>query len=621
MKTRRILCLLLAMMLAFSIAFPASIYADDEVFGDELYEEEPNDNNDADGMLYENGGGEDYNNDGMSSGDGVIVEGDTPSDPENGNLEAPPSTIEENEANNDQEEGSDFQNENQNQDENESENVNESENLNQNVFLSSAPNDNTENDVEEFEDMFAVENAALLGNDVTVTPIDSQDKTVEVPIGESVSLEFAPEAEGLTYQWFYKNAGQTGFTRSSIRSSTYTVPMKLALIGREMYCIATDNQGQDYTSGTITIKAPTSIVITKDLDTTTEAAIDEEVKLTVEATGVELKYQWFYKNAGQTEFTKSSIRTPDYTVPMKAALIGRQLYCIVSDKYHTSRPSAVTTLEVPNSIVINQDFDATTEAAIGEDVALTVEATGDENLTYQWYFKNDGQTGFTKSSFTVPTYAVTMKEALIGREIYCRVTDSKGAYKDSTHTVLQIPVAKFTFTQDLDATTDAAIGEDVALTVEATGDENLTYQWYFKNAGQTGFKKSSITGPTYAVTMKEALIGREIYCRVTDSKGAYKDSTHTVLQPFIYDNILYAMNENGLTVVGYAEPSTATQLTIPATVEVHGENMTVNEIGEEAFMDNTNLQSVFLPDSIVTIHARAFKGCSNLYSMGSSNHQ
>ena len=56
---------------------------------------------------------------------------------------------------------------------------------------------------------------------------------------------------------------------------------------------------------------------------------------------------------------------------------------------------------------------------------------------------------------------------------------------------------------------------------------------------------------------------------------------------------------------------TVSSLTIPETVD----GMTVTEIGEEAFMGNTYLTSIDLPDTVEVIRARAFMGCTNLSSM------
>ena len=54
--------------------------------------------------------------------------------------------------------------------------------------------------------------------------------------------------------------------------------------------------------------------------------------------------------------------------------------------------------------------------------------------------------------------------------------------------------------------------------MEASGD-GLSYQWWVKNRTASKFSKSSITGPTYSVTLTEARNGNQIYCVVMDSHG------------------------------------------------------------------------------------------------------
>ncbi len=65
-----------------------------------------------------------------------------------------------------------------------------------------------------------------------------------------------------------------------------------------------------------------------------------------------------------------------------------------------------------------------------------------------------------------------------------------------------------------------------------------------------------------------------------------------------------------MSVVSYT--GSATAITIPANPR---EGYTVTEIGEEAFMGNTALVSIDLPDTVTAIRARAFKGCTSLSQM------
>ena len=84
----------------------------------------------------------------------------------------------------------------------------------------------------------------------------------------------------------------------------------------------------------------------------------------------------------------------------------------------------------------------------------------------------------------------------------------------------------------------------------------------------------------------------------------------TIVSTFAENEISYEIIENGkLRVIAYSGISS--ELTVPEVVN----GMTVIEIGMEAFMDNKQLVSIDLPDSITIIRSRAFKGCTKLSNM------
>lgn len=85
-----------------------------------------------------------------------------------------------------------------------------------------------------------------------------------------------------------------------------------------------------------------------------------------------------------------------------------------------------------------------------------------------------------------------------------------------TNATLHLPKAVQIATQPKDG--GAPIGQKVKITVKASGS-GLTYTWYHKNADATDYKKSSVTGATYSVTVSDAVHGRYVYCVVTDKFG------------------------------------------------------------------------------------------------------
>ena len=65
---------------------------------------------------------------------------------------------------------------------------------------------------------------------------------------------------------------------------------------------------------------------------------------------------------------------------------------------------------------------------------------------------------------------------------------------------------------------EAKLGDRYCVTVEAEG-EDLTYQWYGRNAGSKKWFKSSVRDNTYDDIMTKARADREIYCVIKDKFG------------------------------------------------------------------------------------------------------
>ena len=276
----------------------------------------------------------------------------------------------------------------------------------------------------------------------------------------------------------------------------------------------------------------------------------------------------------------------------------------------------VESAEAGSAVVITKQPEDVS-AKVGETVTFTVVAENAE--TYQWQYSNDNGESWGNCGASLyegvktDTITVQFSRNRIGWLYRCVVTGG-GKTETSEGARLSENVGVVITQQPEDAS--AKVGETVTFTVVAENAE--TYQWqYSNNDGESwgncgaslyeGVKTDTIT-----VQFNRNRIGWLYRCVVTGG-GQTVESNGAVLSldaNIIVDGVTYApITTTTCKVISYA--GTASTLTIPETVE----GMTVTEIGEQAFMNNTILVSIDLPDTITIIRARAFKGCINLSEM------
>ena len=85
---------------------------------------------------------------------------------------------------------------------------------------------------------------------------------------------------------------------------------------------------------------------------------------------------------------------------------------------------------------------------------------------------------------------------------------------------------------------------------------------------------------------------------------------------YVVDNIRYAVNTDDSTamVVAYSAYKDMTEITIPASITVHGYAYRVTELGEYCFERCTGLTNVTIPNSVTELGYGCFSLC-NLESM------
>ena len=298
--------------------------------------------------------------------------------------------------------------------------------------------------------------------------ITKQPEDCYVKAGDTVSITLDAQGDGLKYQWYYRNSGAAAYKVSSNRSHTYTCAMTTARDGRQVYCVITDQYGNSVTSRTATCNLPKPLKITaQPKDCYAEAG--GTISATVLVQGDGLKYQWYYRNAGKTDYTVSANKTNTYTADMTTARNGRQLYCVITDRYGNSVESQVVTCHLSTvARILKQPEDAI--AAFGKWAKVSMEAEGD-GLTYQWYKRNVGAKTFTKSTARDATYDIKVTETCSGRQVYCVITDQYGNSVKS-NTVRILAKGKF-----LENSYSLTVGKELALAdqFDFTTDEAMVW--------------------------------------------------------------------------------------------------------------------------------------------------
>ncbi len=353
---------------------------------------------------------------------------------------------------------------------------------------------------------------------LTVIPfikVTQQPESQTVNLGDSLTLSTA-QGEGLTYQWYYKKVGQTVFSPwNGHTHASETVTPNATWDGIQLYCTISDNSGHYVNTDKATVTVTNNLKITKQPVNQT-VNLGDSVTLSLKAQGDGLKYQWYYKKKGAADFSLWSGRThASETVTPNATWDGIQLYCIVKDSANNSVKSNTITVTVKTELKITTQPVSKT-VNLGDSTTLSLKAQG-SGLTYQWYFKKVGQTAFSAwNGHTHASETVTPNATWNGIQLYCIVKDSSSAsVKSDTVTVTVKQPLKIT-TQPTDKT--ISLGGSVTLSLKAQG-EGLTYQWYYKKAGQTSF--SLWNGRTHAsetVTPNATWNGIQLYCIVKENQ-------------------------------------------------------------------------------------------------------
>ena len=324
--------------------------------------------------------------------------------------------------------------------------------------------------------------------------------------GKTVSASVSAQGKGLTYQWYVKDPGGK-WKKSSTKTNTYSFKMTKSKSGRQAYCVITNSTGHSIKSKTVTF----SLLTVKTQPKNATSNIGKTCSTTVRVTGTGLKYRWYVKDPDKESFTRSSVTKATYSFKLTKAKSGRQVYCVITDKYGNSVQTETVTLKRKVTVKIT-DQPTGVAASSKEKATVTVTAKGD-GLKYQWYVKDLGKSKYSKSSVTGNTYSCTMTKARAGRLVYCVVKDQYGnKAKTKTVRLTMINISR----QPESVTIDAAGKVSTSIKVSGKG---MSYRWYVKDYNEKEFTKSSVTGTSYSCKVTKDAPSRQVYCAITDKYG------------------------------------------------------------------------------------------------------
>ena len=346
-----------------------------------------------------------------------------------------------------------------------------------------------------------------MGNFVKIT---TQPKNGVAASGKTAKTSLKATGDGLTYTWYYKKSGASGYTKSgNQKTNTLSLKMSKAWHGAQFYCVVKDEYGNSVKSNVVKLYMGNSAKITTQPKNTSVLS-GKTAKLTVKASGDGLKYAWYYMKSGATKYTKSgNQKTNTLSLKMSKAWHGAKFYCVVTDKYGTSVKSSVVTLKMAQKATITtQPTNATAQS--GKVVKVTVKATGD-GLKYQWYYAKKGSSTYKKiSGATTATYSAKMSSSVNGRKVYCLVTDKYGNKVKSSVVTLR---------QFSSISTVAATWKGVHQTISGgnkTSISNITFKITTKKKVTLTAKGSGTgyNGGTYKYTLK--------YVKISGDTATYK---------------------------------------------------------------------------------------------------
>jgi formylglycine-generating enzyme required for sulfatase activity len=384
---------------------------------------------------------------------------------------------------------------------------------------------------------------------------------------ESTTLSVNVTGEGLSYQWY---SGQTGDTTQPIAGANSASYITGALTDDAVFWVRVTNAAGIKDSGTlaVTINRPPTIT-TQPISQTIVSG--STATMTVEVSGTApFTYQWYRGNVGSTT-APIGTNSASFTTPTLTATT-RYWVKVSNGSGEVSSSSCIITIGVAPSITTQP---VSTTINSGSTATLSVVAGGSTPLTYQWYQGAVGTTtspvGTNSASFTTSTLTATTT-------YWVRVSTAAGNINSNSATVTVNPVAPSITTQPASTSTNS--GSTASLTITATGTAPIIYQWYQGPVGTTtspvGTNSASFTTATLTATTT-------YWVRVSNAAGNINSTSAMVTVVVVTTPVDMALIPGGSFTMGDSLDGDADAT--PVTVSVSAFFVGKNEVTKASWDD------------------------------------
>jgi hypothetical protein len=305
--------------------------------------------------------------------------------------------------------------------------------------------------------------------------IQPADQTVAV--GTNLTLTVAASGSSLMYYW-WKNSN----TIAGATSASYQVPSVTTNDAGQYFVVVSNYLGMT-TSRVATVTVVTPPVITQYPVGQTVTAGDPATLTVVASGATPLSYQWRNKAGPINGATSASLvfnpaqtnDWDDYSVT-------------VSNAYGTvTSPPVTLVVYLPVSIATQPQNQA---VPFGAGATFSVGANGFPAPSYQWLRNGTNILGAIYSSYTIP--AVHLNNAASYSVL---VSNAYSSVQSSAASLTVLPTILTPF-----AGASGVWGENVSMSVEATGSGTITYQWYKDNVLISGATNAAYGIPTLQLT-------------------------------------------------------------------------------------------------------------------------